>query len=144
MLFVCEECGRIDSTLFTIPGLDNTKLNMTLQDMQGETNKTFNILGLTNYQKNLASGEVNREQDPINPIANDIDIENFEPQELKYPEQVLMLCSECNTGTWISNFDKLQATKSMKEVANSNLYKSLGEDRELDMILNYAREHQDV
>lgn len=144
MLFVCEECGCIDSTMFAVPGLDNTKINMTIHDMQGETNETFNILSLTNYQRNLASGEVNREQDPLHPKANDIDIENFEPQELKYPEQVLMLCSECNTGTWLSNFEKIKATKGMKEVADSNLYKSLGEDRELDMILEYAKEHQDV
>ena len=131
MLFVCQECNCIDSTLYTIPGLDKDKLNMTLQDMLGETNKTFNILNLSNYQKELSSGDVNRTIDPIYPQHNDIDIEDFEPQELKYPEQVLMLCSECNTGNWHN-----------LKVANTSLYRSVGEDRDLDMVLNYIKENR--
>ena len=142
MLFVCQECNCIDSTLYTIPGLDKDKINMTLQDMLGETNKTFNILNLTNYQKELCSGDVNRTIDPLHPRHNDIDIEDFELQELKYPEQVLMLCSECNAGNWHNQFEKLEAVEDIIKVANTSLYRSVGEDRDLDMVLNYIKENR--
>lgn len=136
MIFVCENCGCVDSTLFINPNNNNMFPNMTLEEMKGEAKRSINISNLEGYQKSLASDEWNRPLDPINGTIPDV-IENFEPLEYKYADMVLMLCSECNTGVWGSQFKKLKATSEMVSLAEQDLFKTIDKEDNFELAIEF-------
>lgn len=140
MIFVCENCNCLASTKNIFPNVkDNTHPNMTLEDMQGEANRSINILDLKGYQNYLDSGEINRLViDPDSP-SRDLVIEDFEPLMYKYFDMVLMLCSECNTGIWSEHFEKIEACKDVLTVSRNDLYKSVCEDENIEETINYIK-----
>jgi len=83
-LFVCSNCGTVENDNLITTGLDNDRFfpNMHLMDMHGLTKDRHSLVELSN----TTLGDV------------------------KEPEQVVMLCSECNTGTWHGEFSKSKAT----------------------------------
>ena len=139
-LFICENCGCIDSTRCIQPNTDQTKINMTLEEMQGLGNRSIKILDLDGYQIELAKGELNRDIDPFSPTTP-FEVDNFEPLEYKFADMTLMLCSECNTGTWHNQFEKLHPVKEMVEIANKSLYKYIDKEDNIDFVRDYINNY---
>ena len=108
-LFVCECCKAIDDTDYVVPtNLDDSKPNMCLEDMYGNTNKLIDIRSCDEYHIEMADGDM-----------------NFIPLDFKYPDMVMMLCTECNTGTWSTPFPKIKANQDAIEISSKNLYSFL-------------------
>lgn len=96
-LFICMDCGCIENNNCVARniGANPDKPNMRLMDMHGYGDATYDVETL----KAL----------------------DYTPESSlqKYP--VRMLCSECNTGVWHDEFEKMQATED--EIALSKISK---------------------
>jgi len=86
-LFICENCGCIENHMSMKPK-DKNRLNPNYPNMYL---MEMHGAGYTDTYVN-----------------NDI---------FKYKNDVLMLCSKCNTGAWHDEFERVQATEIEKEIA---------------------------
>ena len=108
-LFVCQCCKDIEDTDNVYPTHKHQdRPNMTLEDMYGNGKELIDIRTCEDYHIEMADGDM-----------------NFIPLDYKYPDMVMMLCSECNTGEWLSPFPKAIANEHMLEISTKNLYSFL-------------------
>jgi len=86
-LFICENCGCIENHMSMKPK-DKNRLNPNYPNMY-----LMEMQGL-GYKDTYVNGDI-----------------------FKYKDDVLMLCSKCNTGAWHNEFERVQATEIEKEIA---------------------------
>lgn len=100
-LFVCMECKCIENSNLVHHGVDKdlSKPNMWLMDMQG-----------------CGSHIVTTNLEVVERTAF------YNKGSVKEPEDILMLCSECNTGTWHGEFDKDIASYEELAMASFSKY----------------------
>lgn len=102
-LFVCENCRCIENTACADigAGTDPSYPNMHMMEMQGYGDEV-----------NLGT-HLTKET-----------LRNF-PNGIKPPTDILMLCSECNTGQFHNEFDKTYATVDEHKIASYSRYNAI-------------------
>jgi len=105
-LFLCENCGCIENTNLVHANVDTNPAypNMWLMDMQGHGGHVVDLSMV------IISETTNNESIKKN---------------IKQPDEILMLCSECNTGLWHGEFERVLGTDNEKAIAKLSKYNAI-------------------
>ena len=101
-LFICSKCGSVENTNLCNVDKNPTQYNVDIEDE-------------SKFYPNLSLFDMHGNSDPDEAVFVNGKI-------WKHCDQIMPLCSECNTGTWHGQFTKYQASKEEKEVAQYSKY----------------------
>ena len=113
-IFICSRCGCIENTATCGPNYnhyDMFKPNISLMAMQGHGDDIY-----INY------------------------IPGGEPTLFKPKDKIMMLCSECNTGYWHGQFNKVYPNDREKEIAKLSKYNMITKYDHPEGLINWDAE----